>query len=234
MKINRGVEQWQLAGLITRRLQVRVLPPLQTPKTNTDGSRGAASIARSNWLKKIDDILERIEILQEGRVLRYTRYAPHYIKTMYTTIAEILEYGLSETELIHLLNDESRDTADIDLDDPDDVLVKRAAGKIKSAEDYIDGFLRGRFTLPLTTVPGIIKDWANDISIHKMHEHRHRKDMPESLIIKFKEITKLLQSVQSGDYNPGIEEAVSQADVIIKTKPAGNTKIFTDEKLKDF
>jgi phage gp36-like protein len=154
---------------------------------------------------------------------------------LYSTIQEILESGLTKAELIHLLNDEERLAEDIDLESADDLLVKRAAAKIKKAATYIDGFLRGRFELPLQTVPELIKDYSNDISIYYIYEHRHKIEMAESLVTRFKDVTKNLMEIQKGNINPGIpEKPDNSAAVNIKTDKSSKNKIFTDDYLEDF
>jgi len=159
---------------------------------------------------------------------------------MYTTIVKILESGLSRDEFIQLLNDEMSEPNLIILDpedenyDPNNPIIKRAEGKIRKADTLIDAFLRGLFTLPLTTTPQMIEDLSTDISIHFIHEHRHRKAMPEDLIIKFKDNMKLLNQIQRGEVKPGIDETTERADIIIRTDKTSTDKTFTDDYMADF
>jgi len=152
---------------------------------------------------------------------------------MYTTIAKILESGISKAEFINLLNDENRDPEAVDFDDEDDPLIIRATGKIKKGDDLIDAHLRGRFTLPLTSVPGTIENLSTDFAIYYCFEHRHRQSMPEDLQIKMKEDLKLLAGIQKGDVNPGIEPIDKRADTIIKAEPSTGKKVFGDDTFKD-
>ena len=156
---------------------------------------------------------------------------------MYSTVSQLIEEGtLTEEEIIHLLVAADRDLEEdpVDLEDADDAVVIKANGCIQKAQDLIDSFLRTRYTLPLSTTPGLIKTLSDDFSIYYMHEVRHKKDMPEDLKEKFVNNLKLLNQIQKGDVNPGLSDQTSQADVIIKTSGQTKTQIFTDDLLDKF
>lgn len=154
---------------------------------------------------------------------------------MYTTITELLETTLTETELIHLLNDANRDIEDIDLEDPADPIVVKAERCINKGDDLINAYLRTRYTIPIAPpIPGLIKSLSQDFAIYHFHEVRHKKDMPEDLVIKYKDNMKVLNGIQKGEVNPGIEGQEDQSDIIIKTSGKGKPKIFTDDMLSNF
>lgn len=153
---------------------------------------------------------------------------------MYTSIANIIEAGLSESTLIMLLNDEERQEADIDLEDAADLIVIRANKLIVKSDALIDSFLRGRYTLPLTEpYPETIIKLSEDISIFHFYQHRHRTNMPEDIVTNFKDNVKLLNAFQSGSSNPGID-TVSKSSVQIKTNQSTKEKTFTDDLLENY
>ncbi|GAB4287297.1 MAG: DUF1320 domain-containing protein [Ignavibacteriaceae bacterium] len=152
----------------------------------------------------------------------------------YTTLEKILESGLKENEVIHLLNDEERDTVDIDLQNSSDPIVIRANKLIEKADAFIDSHLRGRFNLPLTITPAMIEDISTEYSIILFYEHRHRKEMPETLLMKKQEIIKTLEKIQRGSINPGIEDEGTKSDQQIRVNKTSSNKIFTDDFLEDF
>ncbi|HSA05682.1 MAG TPA: DUF1320 domain-containing protein [Candidatus Gastranaerophilales bacterium] len=73
------------------------------------------------------------------------------------------------------------------------------------ADTLIDGYLRGRYTLPLSTLPEIIKVIAIDLSIYRLYSRRFHTDMPDSINDKYKNATKLLEQIQKGVVSLGIE-----------------------------
>lgn len=152
---------------------------------------------------------------------------------MYTSITQILT-ELSQEELVALTNDENRPAAEIDLEDSADLIVVRINGVITVSDAEIDGYLQGRYTLPLTAVPVTIADISTQITIYRLFRRRHRKNLPEDIIISYNNAVKLLGEIQKGNVNPGIEESTSQADTIIKTNADPNNRIFTDDYMSDF
>lgn len=156
---------------------------------------------------------------------------------MYSSISQLVEEGtLTEDEIIHLLVKSDRDLTEdpVDLTDSADAVVIKANGCIQKAQELIDSYLRTRYTLPLSSTPGLIKTLSDDYSIYYMHEVRHKKNMPEDLKEKFISNMKLLNQIQRGEINPGIEGQASQADVIIKTSGENKAKTFTDDFLDNY
>lgn len=151
---------------------------------------------------------------------------------MYTTIAKILEAGLTTQELIHLAENDGRAESAIDFTDAADALVVRVNSFIAKADAWIDSYIAARTTVPLSTVPTIIEDLSTRRTIYLLTESRHRKDMPESLILSNKEDIKYLEQVQKGNVNPGIT-AISTSSPFIKTNKSGTTKIFNDDFMAD-
>lgn len=123
----------------------------------------------------------------------------------YCAITDILK-DVSRTELIHYLNDENRQESDVDLDDPDDVCVIRANEIIADADEEINGYLRKRYTLPLTSVPIIIKRLSKEISIRNIKRRRHRDDLSESEEAAYKAVVRTLENIQKSIIDIGIEE----------------------------
>jgi len=63
---------------------------------------------------------------------------------------------MSNDELIQLTDDSNTGVADQDL-------ISKA---ISAAQDTIDGYLRGRYPVPLASVPGIVKNIAADLAAY--------------------------------------------------------------------
>lgn len=88
------------------------------------------------------------------------------------------------------------------------------------AGTLIDGYLRGRYTLPLQTVPEIIKVLATDLSIYRLYSRRFHTDMLDSINDKYKNSIKLLEQIQKGIVSLGIEAED-------KTPEYGEYRIYT-------
>lgn len=73
------------------------------------------------------------------------------------------------------------------------------------ADTLVDGYLRGRYTLPLQSIPEIIRVIAVDLAIYRLYSRRFHTDMPDSINDKYKNAIKLLEQIQKGIVSLGIE-----------------------------
>lgn len=78
----------------------------------------------------------------------------------YTSQADLVE-RFGESFLINLTDRAEPATGAIDAD-----VVTRA---LEDADAAIDGYLKGRYKLPLTTTPPLLRDLAQAIAIYKLH-----------------------------------------------------------------
>jgi len=96
------------------------------------------------------------------------------------------------------------------------------------AQTLIDGYLRGRYTLPLQTLPEIVKIPAVDLSIYRLYSRRFHTDMPDSINDKYKNSIKLLEQIQKGIVSLGIETAGTPPELgEYRTNKAYEDRIFT-------
>jgi len=116
---------------------------------------------------------------------------------MYCAISDIYPH-LTLDELLRLVNDENRAAGGVNLADPEDVCAVRITEQITAADYEIDGYLRSLFTLPLSSVPGLIKEISVDLAIYNLYKRRFRLDMPETLTALYNGRVKQLEKIQSG------------------------------------
>lgn len=69
---------------------------------------------------------------------------------------------------------------------------------IADAGELIDGYLRGRYTLPLSPVPGLITTLTGDIAVYRLYARRVKITPPEGVTERYKNALKLLEQIQSG------------------------------------
>jgi len=107
---------------------------------------------------------------------------------VYSVKADILEI-LSLADLIQLTDDVAP------VDTVDDPIVVAA---ITRADNKINSYLRGKHTVPLTTVPPRVKDWSVTLAIFELYRRRVNLEIPDVLRIDFDEVVKELKMVQAG------------------------------------
>lgn len=78
---------------------------------------------------------------------------------------------------------------------------------IAYADQLIDGYLRGRYSLPLNPVPGLVNKLSVDLAIFHLYSRRFELEMPESMMAKYKNAIKLLEQIQKGLVLLGIESS---------------------------
>lgn len=76
---------------------------------------------------------------------------------------------------------------------------------IADAGELIDGYLRGRYTLPLTPVPGLINTLAVDVAIYRLYSRRIKLTPPEVVSKRFELAGKLLGEIRAGKISLGSE-----------------------------
>ena len=144
---------------------------------------------------------------------------------MYCTLADI-QAIVPEQELIELTDDSLPPVA------VDQSKVNRA---ITDAGELIDGYLRGRFTLPLSPVPGLINTVAVDMVIYRLFSRRYKLTPPEIVTARHGEAIRILEQIRTGKISFGTENTGG-----VETPDAGGPlvnapdRVFTRENLEDY
>ena len=107
--------------------------------------------------------------------------------THYCSSSDIESY-VSTPTLIQLTNDEGGDVIN-------DTVTQEA---IIYASTLIDGYLRGRYTLPLDTQFPLLKILCIDISVYRLYSRRMRDEMPEVIENAYKNAISTLRDIQKG------------------------------------
>lgn len=133
---------------------------------------------------------------------------------MYCT-QEDIEKQITTPILIQLTNDKSEDAID-------ETVTFEA---ILYSSTLIDGYLRGRYELPLNTRLPFLRILAIDLSIYRLYSRRFQADMPGSILEQYKEAIKALEKIQKGIISLEIE--TENTSNLIETKEYITNKTFT-------
>lgn len=139
---------------------------------------------------------------------------------MYCSIDD-LKKAIPEANLISLTDDE----------DSGSINSARAEAAITDASELIDGFLRGRYTLPLSPVPTIIQRLCVDIAIFYLYQRLFERDMPESMNERYKNSIKLLDKIASGEISFAQTNDEDAAPAQIRVNKTADDRIFPMDKL---
>lgn len=105
----------------------------------------------------------------------------------YCTIEDI-ETQTSTPTLVQLTSDDGQEIIDR-------VVAQEA---ILYSSTLIDGYLRGRYSLPLDTHFPLLRVIAIDLSIYRLYSRRMRNEMPEVIETAYKNAISTLRDIQKG------------------------------------
>lgn len=147
--------------------------------------------------------------------------------TDYCTIDDI-ETQTSTPTLIQLTSDDGQEAVDR-------VVAQEA---ILYSSTLIDGYLRGRYTLPLDAHFPLLRILAIDLSIHRLYSRRMRDEMPEVIENNYKNAISTLKDIQKGvislqSENDSLETAGFNAEEY-KTNKDIIDRLFGKHRLSEY
>ncbi|CAI8824487.1 DUF1320 domain-containing protein [Pseudomonas sp. IT-232MI5] len=84
---------------------------------------------------------------------------------------------------------------------PDENVI---ANSVRQAEELVDGYLRGRYQLPLDPVPTVLRDAVLYLARHWLYQRRPEGALPDAVISARKDTLKLLESIRDGVITLGL------------------------------
>ena len=106
---------------------------------------------------------------------------------MYCTIDDIEKHTSTPT-LIQLTSDDGQDEID-------KTVVEES---ILYSSALIDGYLRGRYSLPLDICFPLLRVLAVDLSVYRLYSRRMQNEMPEVIDSAYKNAIATLRDIQKG------------------------------------
>lgn len=152
---------------------------------------------------------------------------------MYTTPESLtLKYG--NQHLIYLTIKELTG----DEISPDLILLDREIGRV---DGIIDGYLRGRYTLPLAEIPPELAGYAEDMVLARIYGCMPERSVPEDVVRAAKEAVAWLRDIQKGlatlsvaTLPPAHSGDEPGATGFFKTSKRVEDRIFSDTTLDRF
>lgn len=103
---------------------------------------------------------------------------------------------------------------------------------LEAADDEINGYLRGRYGLPLPTVPRLLSRVACDIARYRLCGTEVTETEPARN--RYKDAVKLLESIAAGKISLGLDDAGSLAPEPSGVGISAAPRTFTDTTLEDY
>ena len=106
----------------------------------------------------------------------------------YCTRADIGS-AIPEITLIQLSNDDPA------AEQPNENVIGNG---VRQAEELVEGYLRGRYNLPLDPVPTVLRDAVVYLARHWLYQRRPEGVLPDAVKDSRKDTIKLLESIRDG------------------------------------
>lgn len=135
----------------------------------------------------------------------------------YCTVEDI-KTMLPEEQLIELTDDSQP---------PVEVQTSIVQDAISYSDAIIDGFLGSKYTVPLSPVSELIKNYSVDISCFRLYSRRPDVDMPEGIKTNYENALKFLEKIQKGIFQlEGVSGEASSGLGEYVTNKTASSKVF--------
>ena len=135
---------------------------------------------------------------------------------------------ITNDDLVQLTNDSGGDTID----------TSKITEAVSYVDNIIDGYLRGRYDLPLASTPDELKYLAVDFVVYKLYSRRLYTEIPESINEKFRNVIKTLENIQKGLFNLGVETSEAFDNPALKTNKTDSSssvnKYYDSDKWDEY
>lgn len=133
---------------------------------------------------------------------------------------------LPEATIAQLTNDEGAgDTVD---------MATLEAAQVR-ADEMIDGYLRGRYELPFSSPPALLKNLSVELTGYFLYTRRLDQEMPEGIRNRYKDAVKLLERIQEGKVSLGIASADTGSEPgEYRTNKTSSDRLFSKKVLDAF
>jgi phage gp36-like protein len=141
----------------------------------------------------------------------------------YCTESNLIE-AVSEAILIQLTDDE--DTGSINSDVVDLCIAK--------ADAYIDTYLRGNHTVPISPVTEDVKQISIDMTVFYLYARRRSDSVPEAILETVKMAKKMLKNIRDVEVLIDDDSSYANTAGFYQTNKATSDKTFTDTFLNGY
>lgn len=140
----------------------------------------------------------------------------------YCTLADLL-LAIPQATLIQLTADSNAPLSLQSAPSAQTVNEAVVAEAVRQAEELVEAHLRGRYSLPLASVPSVVKDITINLARHWLYARRPEgKELPDAVTRTYKEGIKLLEALRDGKISIGLpsgEAAPEAGEVRVRSQP---------------
>lgn len=114
-----------------------------------------------------------------------------------------------------------------------DEALARIVQVIGETDQFIDGFLRFRYPLPLASVPDILTVWARAIVRYRLHKDLQGDDRTNPIVRDYRDAVRFLTEVREGRFSLGAGDTAVTNDSL-DARFSGDAPAFSRKQLGAF
>ena len=144
---------------------------------------------------------------------------------MFYCTAEDIEIQIGKEPLIQLTNDNCEQNT---------IGAAVCEEAILYSSTLIDGYLRGRYNLPLNTQFPLLRVVAMDLSIYRLYSRRIMTEIPEVVCDAYKNATKTLENLQKGIITLETQDNQTLQNGQYRTNKTELDRLFNKGRLSEY
>jgi len=117
---------------------------------------------------------------------------------------------------------------------PSAIVTANVDKAIADAGELIDGYLRDRYTLPLSPLPGLIGTMAADIAVYRLYARRASITPPEGVAERYKDAKANLKLIQEGKITLGAGAVTTPESSANAVSMSSADRVFTRDTMRGF
>lgn len=132
--------------------------------------------------------------------------------------------AIPELTLVQLSNDDPA------AEQPNESVIQDG---VRQAEELVDGYLRGRYALPLDPVPTVLRDAVVYLTRHWLYQRRPEGAIPDAVKDSRKDTVKLLESIRDGVVTLGMpsgQAAPEPGEIRVRAR----RQVFGDDRWRGY
>lgn len=112
-----------------------------------------------------------------------------------------------------------------------DEALERINAAIVETDGLIEGYIGGRYTVPLASVPVILAGWARAIVRYKLHPWREGEERTDPIIRDYRDAIKFLSLIAEGKFSLGASDPAQIPTAPADVRFSPGAKVFGREYL---
>jgi phage gp36-like protein len=116
-----------------------------------------------------------------------------------------------------------------------DEALARINQLIVETDEYVDGYLARRYTLPLAApVPKVLTVWARAIVRYRLHKNLRDDDRSNPIVRDYRDAVKFLEQVADGKFSLGVADPGAQGKTLGDVQIESNERVFNRAQMDSF